>query len=139
LRPLGVSITARPGIAPLSGAGVISPFGQEVTLRSPARRRNRFVHQSPPARDSIVHQSQMGVDKPVDKSVPGPPPFGLHRGVWELGRIVVEPVVVRDGQLETIDWMPPARPFFERRWACPQGALGTRPLFDDASLAWYVA
>jgi DNA invertase Pin-like site-specific DNA recombinase len=57
----------------------------------------------------------------------------------ELCRIVVERVVVRDRQLETIDWTPPARPFFERQRACPQGALGTRPLSDDASLAWYVA
>jgi len=39
----------------------------------------------------------------------------------ELCRIVVERVVVRDRQLETIDWTPPARPFFERRRACPQG------------------
>ena len=39
----------------------------------------------------------------------------------ELCRIVVERVVVRDRQLETIDWTPPARPFFERRRACPKG------------------
>jgi DNA invertase Pin-like site-specific DNA recombinase len=39
----------------------------------------------------------------------------------ELCRIVVERVVVRDRQLETIDWTPPARPFFERQRACPQG------------------
>src|SRR5674476_1160201 len=57
----------------------------------------------------------------------------------ELCRIVVERVVVRDRQLESIDWTPPARPFFERQRACPQGALGTRPLSDDSSLAWYVA
>jgi DNA invertase Pin-like site-specific DNA recombinase len=57
----------------------------------------------------------------------------------ELCRIVVERVVVRDRQLETIDWTPPARPFFEKQRECPQGALGTRPLSDDASLAWYVA
>jgi len=57
----------------------------------------------------------------------------------ELCRIVVERVVVRDRQLETIDWTPPARPFFERQREYPQGALGTRPLSDDASLAWYVA
>jgi DNA invertase Pin-like site-specific DNA recombinase len=57
----------------------------------------------------------------------------------ELCRILVERVVVRDRQLETIDWTPPARPFFEKQRACPQGALGTRPLSDDASLAWYVA
>ena len=39
----------------------------------------------------------------------------------ELCRILVERVVVRDRQLETIDWTPPARPFFERQRACPQG------------------
>jgi DNA invertase Pin-like site-specific DNA recombinase len=57
----------------------------------------------------------------------------------KLCRIVVERVVVRDRQLETIDWTPPARPFFERQREYPQGALGTRPLSVDASLAWYVA
>jgi DNA invertase Pin-like site-specific DNA recombinase len=57
----------------------------------------------------------------------------------ELCRIVVERVVVRDRQLESIDWTPPARPFFERQRACPQGALGTRPLSDDDPLAWYAA
>ena len=57
----------------------------------------------------------------------------------ELCRILVERVVVRDRQLDTIDWTPPARPFFERQRACPQGALRTRPLSDDSSLAWYVA
>jgi hypothetical protein len=58
----------------------------------------------------------------------------------ELCRIVVEPVVVRDRNLETIAWTPPARPSFERQREYPQGALGTRPLSDeDASLAWYVA
>lgn len=39
----------------------------------------------------------------------------------ELCRIVVERVVVRDRQLETIAWTPPARPFFERQRECPQG------------------
>ena len=39
----------------------------------------------------------------------------------ELCRIVVERVVVRDRQLETIDWTPPARPFFEKQRECPQG------------------
>ena len=39
----------------------------------------------------------------------------------ELCRIVVERVVVRDRQLETIDWTPPARPFFEKHRECPQG------------------
>jgi hypothetical protein len=57
----------------------------------------------------------------------------------ELCRILVERVVVRDRQLEAIDWTPPARPFFEIQRECPQGALGTRPLSDDAILAWYVA
>jgi hypothetical protein len=46
---------------------------------------------------------------------------------------------VRDRQLETIDWTPPARPFFEKQRECPQGGLRTRPLSDDALLAWYVA
>jgi hypothetical protein len=57
----------------------------------------------------------------------------------ELCRIVVERVVVRDRNLETIAWTPPAGPFFERQREYPQGALGTRPLSDDAILAWYVA
>jgi hypothetical protein len=39
----------------------------------------------------------------------------------ELCRIVVERVIVRDRQLDTIDWTPPARPFFERQRECPQG------------------
>ena len=39
----------------------------------------------------------------------------------ELCRIVVERVVVRDRQLDTIDWTPPARPFFERQREYPQG------------------
>ena len=57
----------------------------------------------------------------------------------ELCRIVVQRVVVRDRQLETITWTPLARPFFERQRECPQGALGTRPLSADDSLAWYAA
>ena len=57
----------------------------------------------------------------------------------ELCRIVVQRVVVRDRQLETIDWTPQALQFFEKQRACPQGALRTRPLSDDSSLAWYVA
>ena len=39
----------------------------------------------------------------------------------ELSRIVVQRVVVRDRQLEMIDWAPPARPFFERQREYPQG------------------
>ena len=39
----------------------------------------------------------------------------------ELCRILVERVVVRDRQLETIDWTPPARPFFKRQREYPQG------------------
>ena len=39
----------------------------------------------------------------------------------ELCRIVVQRVVVRDRQLEAIDWMPAARPFFERQREYPQG------------------
>ncbi len=57
----------------------------------------------------------------------------------ELSRIVVQRVVVRDRRLETIEWTPPARPFFEKQRVCPQGALGTRPLSEDDSLVWYVA
>ena len=39
----------------------------------------------------------------------------------ELCRILVERVVVRDREVETIDWTPPARPFFEKQRECPQG------------------
>ena len=44
----------------------------------------------------------------------------------ELCRIVIERVVVRDRQVQTIEWQPPARPFFarpseERQRAWPQG------------------
>jgi hypothetical protein len=40
----------------------------------------------------------------------------------ELARIVVQQVVVRDRQLEAIEWTPAARPFFEKRQrAYPQG------------------
>jgi hypothetical protein len=40
----------------------------------------------------------------------------------ELGRIVVERVVVRDRRLEAIEWVPAVRPFFEKRQReCPQG------------------
>ena len=40
----------------------------------------------------------------------------------ELCRIVVERVVVRDREVEAIEWTPPARPFFEKRQReCPQG------------------
>jgi hypothetical protein len=39
----------------------------------------------------------------------------------ELCRIVVKRVVVRDRRLETIDWTPPVRPFFEGQRECPQG------------------
>jgi hypothetical protein len=52
---------------------------------------------------------------------------------------VVERVVVRDREVAAIDWTPPARPFFEEQRECPQGALDTRPLSVDESLAWYVA
>ena len=58
----------------------------------------------------------------------------------ELCRIVVERVVVRDREVEAIEWAPPARPFFEKRQReCPQGGSSTRPLSDDDVLAWYVA
>jgi hypothetical protein len=39
----------------------------------------------------------------------------------ELCRIVVQRVVVRDREVETIEWTPPAQPFFERQRECPQG------------------
>lgn len=39
----------------------------------------------------------------------------------ELCRILVERVVVRDREVEAIDWTPPARPFFEKQRVCPQG------------------
>jgi len=57
----------------------------------------------------------------------------------ELCRIVVEQVVVRDRRVETIEWTPPVRPFFKRQRERPQGALSTRPLSSDDSLAWYAA
>ena len=58
----------------------------------------------------------------------------------ELARIVVQQVVVRDRQVQSITWTPAARPFFEKRQrACPQGVSSTLPLSDDDSLAWYVA
>jgi hypothetical protein len=57
----------------------------------------------------------------------------------ELCRIVVAKVVVRDGAVESIEWTPPARPFFDRQRECPQGGSGTRPLSGDDPLAWYVA
>ena len=57
----------------------------------------------------------------------------------ELSRIVVQRVVVRDRRLEAIEWTPAARLFFERQQEYPQGALGTRVLSVDDSLAWYVA
>ncbi len=40
----------------------------------------------------------------------------------ELCRIVVQRVVVRDREVQAIEWTPQARPFFEKRQrACPQG------------------
>jgi hypothetical protein len=57
----------------------------------------------------------------------------------ELCRVVVQRVVVRARRLEPIEWVPAARPFFERQREYPQGGLGTRPLSVDDSLAWYVA
>ena len=39
----------------------------------------------------------------------------------ELCRILVERVVVRDREVESIDWTPQARPFFEKQRVCPQG------------------
>ena len=39
----------------------------------------------------------------------------------ELCRVVVQRVVVRNRQLAGIEWVPAARPFFEKRRECPQG------------------
>ena len=40
----------------------------------------------------------------------------------ELARIVVQQIVVRDRQVQSVIWTPAARPFFEKRQrACPQG------------------
>jgi hypothetical protein len=39
----------------------------------------------------------------------------------ELCRIVLDRVVVRDREVEAIDWTPAARPFFEKQRECPQG------------------
>lgn len=39
----------------------------------------------------------------------------------ELCGIVVQKVVVRDRLVASIEWTPPAQPFFERQRACPQG------------------
>ncbi len=39
----------------------------------------------------------------------------------ELCRIVVQRVVVRNRELDAIDWVPAARPFFQRQREYPQG------------------
>jgi hypothetical protein len=39
----------------------------------------------------------------------------------ELCRIVIQQVVVVDRGLRTIEWVPAARPFFEKQRECPQG------------------
>ena len=39
----------------------------------------------------------------------------------ELCRIVLERVVIRDREVESIDWVPAARPLFEKQRVCPQG------------------
>ncbi|HBW20363.1 MAG TPA: hypothetical protein DEH11_15805 [Actinobacteria bacterium] len=57
----------------------------------------------------------------------------------ELCRIVVERVVVNDLEVEDITWTPPAKPFFEKQYECPQGGLRTRPLLTADILAWYAA
>jgi hypothetical protein len=56
----------------------------------------------------------------------------------ELGRIVVEQVVVNEQNVEAIVWTAQARPFVEKQrdWY-RQGALRTHPLSDD--LDWHVA
>ena len=44
----------------------------------------------------------------------------------ELCRMLVERVVVGDRKLQSIEWTPAARPFFEKRQrVCPQGCLGS--------------
>ena len=40
---------------------------------------------------------------------------------WELCRIVIKQVVIRDRRLDTIVWTPPVRPFFDKQRVCPQG------------------
>jgi hypothetical protein len=50
-----------------------------------------------------------------------------------------EQVVVSGRKLGEIAWTPEASAYFDERWECPQGGLRTRPLSDDADLAWYVA
>ena len=53
---------------------------------------------------------------------------------------LVEQVVVRDREVEAIEWTPPARPFFEKRQReYPQGVLRARPPSDQDVLAWYAA
>jgi hypothetical protein len=39
----------------------------------------------------------------------------------ELCRIVLQQVVVADRQLKAIEWVPAARPFFDKQRECPQG------------------
>jgi hypothetical protein len=39
----------------------------------------------------------------------------------ELCRIVLVRVVVRDRQVDAIEWAPAVRPFFKRQRVCPQG------------------
>jgi hypothetical protein len=39
----------------------------------------------------------------------------------ELCRIVIERIIVNDRRVESIVWMPQARPFFEKQRVCPQG------------------
>jgi hypothetical protein len=57
----------------------------------------------------------------------------------ELYRIVVEQVVVRDRQVEAVEWTPPVRPFFKRQRERPRGALSTCPLSSEDTVAWYAA
>jgi hypothetical protein len=57
----------------------------------------------------------------------------------ELARLLLTKVVATNGTV-AVEWSGAARPFFSLGgdWY-PQGALRTRPLSDDESLAWYVA
>ena len=72
LRPPGVPIATRPGIAPRSGVGVVTPFGQKLTLPPRALSSKRFIHQPRPAGASSSTNLGTDVDKPVES--PGSAP-----------------------------------------------------------------
>jgi hypothetical protein len=54
-------------------------------------------------------------------------------------RIPVERVVVRDRGVESIDWTPSVHRSSKKSGSAPKGAVGTHPLSDHDSLAWYAA